>query len=112
MKNPHKVFKALCRHFCVLCDSCVGAEEEAGGTRQWPHRHARDPAPGGLDKRIEELEKVRVASCRGVNVRRGVLCRNNHKTASLATSNLQLTFLHHPNYLYDPAVSSQTAWLQ
>lgn len=62
MKNPHKVFKALCRHFCVLCDSCVGAEEEAGGNRQWPHRHARDPAPGGLDKRIEELEKVRVVS--------------------------------------------------
>ncbi|CAG04143.1 unnamed protein product [Tetraodon nigroviridis] len=41
--------------------SCVGAEEEVGGSRQWPQqwpqRHAREPAPGGLDKRMEELEK-------------------------------------------------------
>lgn len=49
----------------LLCDSSVGAEEEVGGNRQRLHRHARDPAAGGLERRIEELEKVRVMVSRG-----------------------------------------------
>lgn len=51
----------LCFSSFLLCDSSVGAEEEeVGGNRQRLHRHARDPAAGGLERRIEELEKVRV----------------------------------------------------
>ncbi|XP_056879102.1 PRKC apoptosis WT1 regulator protein [Takifugu flavidus] len=37
--------------------SSVGAEEEVGGNRQRHNRHARDPAPGSLERRIDELEK-------------------------------------------------------
>eukprot|EP00066_Takifugu_rubripes_P022273 XP_011611539.1 PREDICTED: PRKC apoptosis WT1 regulator protein isoform X2 [Takifugu rubripes] len=37
--------------------SSVGTEEEVGGNRQRHNRHARDPAPGSLERRIDELEK-------------------------------------------------------
>lgn len=49
---------------CV-CNSSAGpgSEEEVGGnSRQRHNRHARDggaAAPGSLEKRVEELEKVR-----------------------------------------------------
>jgi len=47
---------------CVRCSS-AGSEEEVGGNgRQRHNRHARDEgaaAPGTLEKRMEELEKVR-----------------------------------------------------
>lgn len=34
-----------------------------GGSRPWPQRHPRDAAaPGGPDRRLEELEKVGVPS--------------------------------------------------
>lgn len=40
----------------------VEEEEEVGGSRPWPQRHPRDAAPGGPDRRLEELEKVGVPS--------------------------------------------------
>lgn len=43
----------------LWCHSPVGTEEEVGGNRQRHNRHARDPAPGSLERRIDELEKVR-----------------------------------------------------
>lgn len=50
--------------FCVfvcVCNSSAGpgSEEEVGGnSRQRHNRHGRDGAPGSLEKRMEELEKV------------------------------------------------------
>lgn len=42
-----------------MCNSSAGSEEEAGGnSRQRHNRHGRDGAPGSLEKRMEELEKV------------------------------------------------------
>lgn len=52
--------------FVVMICACLfdssagpGPEEEVGGnSRQRHSRHARDAAPGSLEKRLEELEKV------------------------------------------------------
>lgn len=49
----------LCFPPPAWCHSPVGTEEEVGGNRQRHNRHARDPAPGSLERRIDELEKVR-----------------------------------------------------
>lgn len=48
----------------------MGTEEEVVGNRQRHNRHARDPASGSLEKRIDELEKVKdddICMCRGVS---------------------------------------------
>lgn len=64
--RKNRVFvKCFGLYVCVcVWNSSAGAEEEAGGhSRQRHNRHGRDggaaAAPGSLEKRIEELEKVR-----------------------------------------------------
>lgn len=90
----------------------MGTEEEVVGNRQRHNRHARDPAPGSLEKRIDELEKVKDDNlC--MNLCRGVFLwnRNNNKTASMATSEEPAvdipTRLHEQNYLYDCSVNNK-----
>lgn len=66
MLSVFAVFKQFLVFVCVracVWNSSAGAEEEAGGhSRQRHNRHGRDggaAAAGSLEKRIEELEKVR-----------------------------------------------------
>lgn len=62
-KSPQSGICVPCKELCVcdvfVCNSSAGFEEEAGGnSRQRHNRHGRDGAPGSLEKRMEELEKV------------------------------------------------------
>lgn len=62
------VYVLMCVFF-ILSSAGPGSEEEAGGnSRQRHNRHGRDGgAAASLEKRLEELEKVRLQTLSDIN---------------------------------------------